>query len=94
MAACGSSNETPAQPAAESTPQAAATTAGEENQENKGSDGLYELDFYAWSNPDNIKPLIENFNSDYAGKYNLVYQKLADAMTLTINTALASGEKN
>ena len=49
--------------------------------------------FYAWSNPDNIKPLIENFNSDYAGKYNLVYQKLADAMTLTINTALASGEK-
>ena len=33
MAACGSSNETPAQPAAESTPQAAATTAGEENQE-------------------------------------------------------------
>ena len=92
MAACGSSNETPAQPAAESTPQAAATT-GEENQENKGSDGLYELDFYAWSNPDNIKPLIENFNSDYAGKYNLVYQKLADAMTLTINTALASGEK-
>ena len=39
MAACGSSNETPAQPAAESTPQAAATTAGEENQENKGSDG-------------------------------------------------------
>ena len=29
MAACGSSNETPAQPAAESTPQAAATT-GEE----------------------------------------------------------------
>ena len=44
MAACGSSNETPAQPAAESTPQAAATT-GEENQENCGSDGLYELDF-------------------------------------------------
>ncbi len=51
------------------------------------------LAFWAWTNPDNMKPLTEQFNKDYAGKYELVYQKLADAATLTINTALASGEQ-
>ncbi|MBZ4665991.1 extracellular solute-binding protein [Mahella sp.] len=52
----------------------------------------YKVHFWAWTNPDNVKPLIEQFNKDFAGKYELVYEKLADAETLTINTALASGE--
>ena len=86
--ACGNSSETAS--TAESSPQAAAADGG---QENKGTGDVYELDFYAWSNPENLTPLLESFNADYAGKYNLVYQKLADAATLTINTALASGEK-
>lgn len=50
------------------------------------------VNFYAWTHPDNMIPLTEAFNKDYAGKYELVYQKLADAATMTINTALASGE--
>lgn len=90
-AACGSNKDTPA--SGESVSSSESAVAGNESQNNKDSGDVYELDFYAWSNPDNITPLIENFNNDYAGKYNLVYQKLADAMTLTINTALASGEK-
>lgn len=48
--------------------------------------------FYAWTNPDNMKPLLEAFNKDYAGKYEMLYEKLADAATLTINTALSSGD--
>jgi multiple sugar transport system substrate-binding protein len=47
--------------------------------------------FYAWTNADNMKPLLEAFNTEYAGKYEMVYEKLADARTMTINTALASG---
>jgi multiple sugar transport system substrate-binding protein len=38
-----------------------------------------------------MKPLLEAFNKEYAGKYEMVYEKLADARTMTINTALASG---
>ncbi len=49
------------------------------------------LHFYAWTNADNMKPLLEAFNKDFAGKYEMVYEKLADAATLTINTALSSG---
>jgi multiple sugar transport system substrate-binding protein len=49
------------------------------------------LHFFAWTNPDNMKPLLEAFNKDFTGKYELVYDKLADATTLTINTALSSG---
>jgi multiple sugar transport system substrate-binding protein len=48
--------------------------------------------FYAWTNPDNMVPLLNAFNKDFAGKYEMVYQKLADARTMTINTALSSGE--
>lgn len=49
--------------------------------------------FWAWTNPDNMVNLTNEFNKEHAGKYELVYQKLADAATLTINTALASGEQ-
>ncbi len=49
--------------------------------------------FYAWTNPANMVPLLEAFNKQYAGKYEMVYQKLADARTMTINTALSSGEQ-
>lgn len=48
--------------------------------------------FYAWTNPDNMVPLLDAFNNDYVGKYKMVYEKLADAATLTINTALSSGD--
>ncbi|HUX50379.1 MAG TPA: hypothetical protein VMW73_06245 [Spirochaetia bacterium] len=47
--------------------------------------------WYAWTAPANMVDLIAAFNKKYAGKYELVYQKMADAATLTINTALASG---
>ncbi len=53
--------------------------------------GAATLHFFAWTNPDNMKPLLEAFNKDFASKYELVYDKLADAATLTINTALSSG---
>ena len=49
------------------------------------------LHFYAWTNADNMKALLAAFNQDFAGKYELVYEKMADATTLTINTALSSG---
>lgn len=61
--------------------------------ESAASGKEYQINFYAWTNPDNMKPLLEAFNKDYEGKYELVYQKLNDAATMTINTALASGEK-
>ena len=54
--------------------------------------GVQKLYWYAWTNPANMEALIAEFNEDYAGKYELVYQKMADASTMTINTALASGE--
>ncbi|MGB8452906.1 MAG: extracellular solute-binding protein [Anaerocolumna sp.] len=58
-----------------------------------GSDtGAYPVHFYAWTNPDNVVLLREAFNKEYAGKYEFIYEKMADALTLTINTALASGE--
>ncbi|QHQ59632.1 extracellular solute-binding protein [Anaerocolumna sedimenticola] len=70
-----------------------ATTEATTEQNNKASEDVYQVHFYAWTNPDNVKPLEEAFNKEYAGKYQFVYEKLADAKTLTINTALASGEK-
>lgn len=48
--------------------------------------------FYAWTNPDNMVELLDQFNADFAGTYEMVYDKLADATTLTINTALSSGD--
>jgi multiple sugar transport system substrate-binding protein len=53
----------------------------------------YKVYFYAWTNPDNMKPLLEAFNKDFAGKYEMVYEKLADSRTMTINTALSSGQR-
>jgi multiple sugar transport system substrate-binding protein len=49
--------------------------------------------FYAWTHPDNMVQLLDEFNKKYTGKYEMVYQKLADAATMTINTALSSGEQ-
>lgn len=83
LAGCGSNK------ASESS----ADGATEQEQSGKASDDVYEVHFYAWTNPDNLKPLEEAFNKEYAGKYKFVYEKMADATTLTINTALASGEK-
>lgn len=64
-----------------------------ESQGGEESGEEYTVYFYAWTNEDNVKPLVEAFNEEYEGKYNLVYQKLNDASTMTINTALASGEQ-
>ena len=50
------------------------------------------LHFYAWTNPANMEPLLAAFNEAYEGKYEMVYEKLPDATTLSINTALSSGE--
>jgi multiple sugar transport system substrate-binding protein len=54
--------------------------------------GVEKVYFYAWTNADNMVPLLQAFNKDYAGKYEMVYQKLANSATMTISTALASGE--
>ncbi|MDR1901228.1 MAG: extracellular solute-binding protein [Treponema sp.] len=67
---------------------------GEQQSSTSAKPGeAYKVYFYAWTNADNMKPLLEAFNKEYAGKYEMVYQKLADARTMTINTALASGEQ-
>jgi multiple sugar transport system substrate-binding protein len=82
------------QPAAESaapTDAAAEPAAGDEPAE--GAAEPYKVYFYAWTNEDNMVPLIDAFNKDYEGQYEMVYQKLANAETMTINTALASGER-
>lgn len=63
-----------------------------QEQEQASSGDVQVLNFYAWTSPENMVPLTEAFNQDYAGKYEMVYQKLADAATMTINTALGSGE--
>jgi len=56
------------------------------------SDSAETVHLYAWTNPANLEELIAQFNTDFAGQYNMVYEKMADATTLTINTALSSGE--
>ena len=79
----GCDNGSPTQPGETTKPQG--TTAGPTEAE--------KVYFWAWTNPDNMVNLTNEFNKEYAGTYELVYQKLADAATLTINTALASGEQ-
>lgn len=59
---------------------------------NVHAEGEEQIRFYAWTNPDNMVPLVDAFNEDYAGKYELVYEKMANADTMTINTTLSSGE--
>ncbi len=51
-----------------------------------------QIHFYAWTDPSNMEPLVNAFNEDYAGKYELVYEKMSNADTMTINTTLSSGE--
>lgn len=63
------------------------------DQRDKTSEDVYEVHFYNWTSADNVKALEEAFNKEYAGKYKFVYEKLTDWTTLSINTALASGEK-
>ena len=74
----------------EATTTQAEEAAGTEEQASSG--GAQQLNFYAWTSPENMVPLVEAFNKDYEGTYELTYQKLADAATMTINTALGSGE--
>ena len=62
------------------------------DSEAEGSDEVYTINFYAWTAPENVVQLLDEFNKEYEGKYVMEYQKLADAATMTINTALASGE--
>lgn len=83
LASCGG-EPTPADKPAEGDTPASSTA------EDTGE--VYQINFYAWTNPDNMKPLLEAFNKEYEGKYEMVYKKLNDAATMTINTALASGE--
>lgn len=52
-----------------------------------------QIHFYAWTNEAQMVPMVDAFNEEYAGKYELVYEKIANADTLTINTALSSGEQ-
>ncbi|MDO4297684.1 MAG: extracellular solute-binding protein [Lachnospiraceae bacterium] len=63
---------------------------GETVQASEGN--VQQIHFYAWTNEENMVPLVGAFNEDYAGQYELVYEKIANADTMTINTALSSGE--
>ena len=56
------------------------------------SSGPETVYFWAWTVEANMVPLLEAFNKQYAGKYNMEYVKIANAQTMTINTALSSGE--
>ena len=69
------------------------TTEKPSDSDDSQSDEPYKVYFYAWTHEDNMIPITEAFNKEYEGKYELVYQKLANADTSTINTALASGEQ-
>ncbi|AEF80592.1 ABC transporter substrate-binding protein [Leadbettera azotonutricia] len=57
------------------------------------SAGPQKLLLYTWTNTDVIQPLLDGFNRDYAGKWEVEHIRLANALTMTINTALASGEQ-
>lgn len=100
LAGCGGQDQTAdsQQSSSASEETEAATDGTEENEETTAaaeqapSGDVKQLNFYAWTNPDNMVPLLDAFNKDYEGQYELVYQKLADAATMTINTALGSGE--
>lgn len=60
---------------------------------NVWADGDVEkIHFYSWTDPANMEMLTTAFNEDYAGKYELVYEKMSNADTMTINTTLSSGE--
>lgn len=50
------------------------------------------LYFYAWTKEENVVELKEEFDKKWQGKYYMEYEKLNDALSLTINTALASGD--
>ena len=98
LAGCSGNSGNSGNSSKSSTTTSGSSTAGTNDSATKqdseaSDDDVYPVHFYAWTNPDNIKPLEEAFNKEYEGKYKLVYVKLADAKTLTINTALASGEK-
>ncbi|MCL2320422.1 MAG: extracellular solute-binding protein [Treponema sp.] len=56
------------------------------------SSGPEKVYFYAWTVEANMVPLLDAFNKQYAGKYEMVYKKLANAQTMIINTALSSGD--
>lgn len=94
-AATGCSSETTSSGASSSGESSSSSEAGSSSDGGEASESGEEYDvyFYAWTNPDNVVELVDAFNAEYEGKYNLIYQKLNDAATMTINTALASGEQ-
>lgn len=57
------------------------------------AEGVKKVYLYSWSSAEAGATLVNGFNEKYAGKYEMVYVKIADAKTETINTALASGER-
>ena len=88
MAACTSSEN-----GSSAAPSSSGTSSADASSSEPADDGeVQPLYFYAWTKEENMTGMIEAFNADFAGKYELIYCKLADAKTLTINTALASGE--
>ncbi len=87
----GCTSNAPNAPASSSNPPSGAgSQSGKPDSSSKQPTNLY---FYAWTLENNMTELINQFNKDYEGKYKLVYKKLNDAATMTINTALASGEQ-
>ena len=66
--------------------------AGGGQQQGGASGGAETVYFYAWTVEENMVPLLDAFNRQFAGKYFMEYVKLANAQTMTINTALSSGD--
>lgn len=93
LAGCGSGKQTDADNTKSPASEAGQSEARkEENETEKGAGEAKELYFYHWTKEENVAKLQEQFDLDYAGTYSLVYEKMADAETMTINTALSSGE--
>ncbi len=84
----GNTQSTPADSGSTASVESSQDSAGGENAEG----GEKTLRMYAWTNEKVMPPFVEAFNEKYKGQYKVEYCYIPGADTLTINTALASGE--
>jgi len=64
---------------------------GAQPQSAAAASGPEKVYLYHWSHPDNVAALLAAFNKEFAGKYELVYERMPDGENMTINTILNSG---
>jgi len=93
LTGCGSKSAGTTQSGSSTSSSSSSQSSGSSSGGGKTATGPTKLYFYAWTHEDNMKELVAEFNKEFEGQYEVVYVKMADAQTLTINTALASGEQ-